>query len=97
MAKKNRGLKAYTRPDTLIDVQDSDLVQKSQRLLEAIIISTKALEPKRLDEHGLRERKVVLGYLNAANNIIKTKMQFFRMINIEAKVQAVQKAAKIVG
>lgn len=82
------------KPDTLDDVEKSDLIQLSRDLLEATVTSTKILDLNEMSPGKLQEAKVVLGFLNAANNTMKTKMQFFKMIGLDDKINAVKASSK---
>lgn len=78
------------------DIENLDLVQMARDLLEAMVESTAILEGKKMTEQGLKEAKLVLGYLNAANNNVKTRMQWFKMTGLESKINSVRaRASKI--
>lgn len=72
------------------DIENLDLVQMARDLLEAMVESTAILEGKKMNEQGLKEAKLVLGYLNAANNNVKTRMQWFKMTGLESKINRVR-------
>ena len=82
------------KPDTMQDIKDSDLIKLSRNLLDSIVTSTDMLNPKNVTPERLQEAKVVLGYLNASNNALKTKMQYFKMVGIGDKIKAVQRKSK---
>jgi hypothetical protein len=72
-------------------IENLDLVQMSRDLLEAVIENTAILEGKKeMTEQGLKEAKLVLGYLNATNNQVKTRMQWFKMTGLESKIKRVK-------
>ena len=88
----NEDLKTYSRPDTLEDIKNTDLVQLSRQLLDAAVVSTNALSTKsELSEQHLKELRLVLGFLNATNNVIKTKIQYFKMVGVSDKIEAIKK------
>lgn len=89
-------LKVYQK-DTLKDIENLNLVQLSRDLLEAMVESTAILEGKKMSEQGLKEAKIVLGYLNAANSNVKTRIGWFRMSGLENKVKAVRERTKKVA
>lgn len=79
-------------------IEDSDLIQMSHKLLNAIVDSTDILQSKKLKEldketqrQKLHEARTVLGFLNAANSTMKTKMQYFRMMEVGEKIEAIKK------
>lgn len=71
-------------------IENLDLVQMSRDLLEAMVESTAILEGKKMTEQGLKEAKMVLGYLNATNNQVKTRMQWFKMTGLESKISRIR-------
>lgn len=81
-------------PDTLSDIGNSDLVQLSRDLLEAVVGSTKILNLDEMTPQKLQESKMVLGFLNAADKTMKTKMQYFQMTGLSEKVAQVRSKAK---
>lgn len=81
-------------PEQLKDVERSDLVQLSRELLEKVVRSSDILSSKKMTVQSAKEAKVVLGFLNACTNTMKTKMQFFKMVGIGEKVKAVQQVSK---
>ena len=89
---KKPNMKKYTK-DTKAELERSPLVQMSRDLLINLVDSTSMLEKKDMNESGLKEAKVVLGYLNAANNTMKTRMQYYRMTDLPNKIRAVKKRA----
>ena len=60
-------LKVYQK-DKLEHIENLNLVQLSRDLLEAMVESTAIMEGRKMTEQGLKEAKIVLGYLNAAKN-----------------------------
>ena len=81
-------------PDTVDNIQNNDLVQISQKLLDRMISSTGMLSIKEMTPNKAKEAKLVLGYLNVTNNVIKTKMQFFKMVGLDGKIKAVKNVSK---
>lgn len=76
-------------------IENLDLVQMARDLLEAVVENTAILEgKKKMTEQGLKEAKLVLGYLNATNNQVKTRMQWFKMTGLEAKIERVRSRNK---
>ena len=92
--EKERGLQASFPPDTMEHIGNTDLVQLSRKLLDSVVTSTDALNSSTMTEEKIKEMKVVLGYLNATNNIVKTKMQYFKMLGVGEKVEAIKRRAK---
>lgn len=84
-------------PDTMSTVGESNLIQKSKELLDAVVDSTKILEKTEMDEKGLKEASVVLGFLNAANNTMKTKMNYYKMMGVGDKVKSIKKRNSVFG
>lgn len=90
--------KTKFNPDTLGHIERSDLIQLSRELLDAVVRGTAILEvkDKEMTPEKLKESKVVLGYLNAADKTIKTKMQYFKMTGVQRKVDAIKQMSKII-
>lgn len=82
------------KPDTMNDIGNTDLVQLSRKLLDSAVRSSKALNLQTLNEKSLKELRLVLGFLNVTNNIVKTKMSYFKMVGLGEKVDAVKKLSK---
>jgi len=76
--------------DTVDHVEESNLVQMSRELLEALVTSTAILTKRKMTEQGLKEGKLVLGYLNASLNATKARMQWFKMTGLEGKLKSVK-------
>ena len=83
--------------DRLEHIEESNLIQLSHNLLEAVVKSTNILKgdefenmDKETQKQKLQEAKTVLGFLNATNSTMKTKMQFFRMVGIGDKISAIK-------
>ena len=91
---KDKELVVAYEPDTMEDIRRTDLVQLSRKLLDSTVVASDALNVKTFTEPKLKEMKMVLGFLNATNNIIKTKMQYFKMVGLDEKIKAVQKHNK---
>jgi len=88
-------LQTFTRPDTIEDLKETDLVQLARRLLDATVVSTDALNGgQEINEQRLKELKLVLGFLNASNSVIKTKLQVFKMTGLPEKIAEVKKSAE---
>ena len=71
-------------------MRDSDLVQKAKDLLDASIKSTGIMELEEMTPQKLQEAKLVLGFLNATNNLMQTKLNVFKMTGMAEKIQAVK-------
>ena len=82
-------LKVYQK-DKMEHIENLNLVQLSRDLLEAMVESTAIMEGRKMTEQGLKEAKIVLGYLNAANTNVKTRIGWFRMQGLEDKVRKVK-------
>lgn len=89
-------LKVYKR-DSMKHVDETSLVQLSRDLLLALVESTDALSVKKMNEQNMREMKLVLNYLNAANSQIKTRMQFFRMTGLKDKINRVKEKSRVIS
>ena len=81
-------------PDTMDDISQTDLIKVSRRLLDASIDSSGILEIGEMTPEKLREAKMVLGFLNATNNVVKTRMQFYKMIGITDDINKAKKNLK---
>ncbi len=82
--------------DSIKHIEDSNLVQMSRKLLEALVESTAILNggESKISDKGLKEAKTVLGYLNASINATKTRVQWFRMTGLIGKIETVKKKNK---
>ena len=78
--------------DTKDTIEQSNLVQMSRSLLDSLVESTAILNGKKMTEQGLKEAKMVLGYLNASIHATKTRMQWFKMTGLEDKIDRVRKS-----
>jgi hypothetical protein len=76
------------------EIQKTNLVGKANQLLDAIVESTDAMKPYNLNEQKLKEIKLVLGFLNACNNVINTKLKYFKMVGVDKKIEAVKERSK---
>lgn len=76
------------------EIAKTNLVSKANQLLDAIVESADAMKPYNLDEQKMKEIKLVLGFLNACNNVINTKLKYFRMVGVGAKIKAVKERSK---
>ena len=94
MNKKNN--KIIVKPDTIEDIKKNDLMQLANDLLGSVVRGTDmlSLSANDMSPEKLKEAKLVLGYLNAANSIIKTKMQFFKMTGLDKKLKSIKDSAK---
>lgn len=82
------------RGDELNDIGDSDIVQLSRGLLDATVKSTAIMQMEEMTPAKLQEARLVLGFLNATNAVMKTKMQYFRMAGLTGKIDAVKERSK---
>jgi len=82
-------LKIYSK-DKIEHIENLNLVQLSRDLLTAMIEATALLEGQKMTEQGLKEAKLVLGYLNAANSTVTTRIGWFRMSGLQEKVKKVK-------
>lgn len=89
-------LKVYSK-DKLEHIENLNLVQLSRDLLLAMVESTAIMEGKKMTEQGLKEAKIVLGYLNAANSNVKTRIGWFKMSGLENKVKSVKERTEKVA
>ena len=89
-------LKVYQK-DKMEHIENLNLVQLSRDLLEAMVESTAIMEGRKMTEQGLKEAKIVLGYLNAANANVKTRIGWFRMQGLEDKVKKVRERTEKVA
>ena len=87
-------MKKTINKDTMKHVEESNLIQLSRELLSSIVDSTKILDLKEMTPDKLKESKVVLGFLNAADRAMKTKMTYFKMTGVGDKVSAVKHRSK---
>jgi len=81
-------------PDTMEDVEKSDLLKTAGKLLNATVNATDILNLKEMTPVKLKESKLVLGYLNATNSIMKTKMTLFKMVGLGDKVKNAKRYSK---
>jgi hypothetical protein len=77
--------------DKMEHIEQSDLVQLSREMLDSVVRSTGILDLDEMSPEDLKSAKLALGYLNAANSTMITRMNYFRMTGIEAKIDAVSK------
>lgn len=82
------------KPDTIDDLKESDLVQISRQLLEAVIRSTAVMKLEKMTPEKLKECRTVLGFLNAANNTLKTKLNIFRLTGMTDKLKFMKEHSK---
>lgn len=78
--------------DTLEGMRDSDLVSMAKKLFEATVKSTDLLNVGvgEMTVDKVREGKLVLGFLNATNKIMQTKLSVFKMVGLPEKIAAVE-------
>lgn len=88
---KNQSL---TKFEGVEDIKNQDIVRLSRKLLDSVVRQTGILTKNKMTDDDLRRAKLVQGYLNASLNSIKTKMQFFRMIGLVEKIDAVKKKSE---
>ncbi len=82
------------KPDTLEDIGQSSLVQLSSELLDAVVQSSGIKKMEKMGEDEIKQARVVLGFLNAADKVMRTKIQYFKMANIDEKVAALKDRAQ---
>lgn len=82
------------RPDTIDTLKDNDLVAKAQDLLQAVIKSTNILEIEEMKVEDIQKAKIVLGFLNSTNSLMKTKLNVFRMTDVGEKVKALEEQSR---
>lgn len=73
------------------DFEVRDLVGVSWDTLQKLF---KEMEGKPLTKEELPKWKLVLGFVNATNNSVKTSMQCYRLVTLPLAVEAVKKAAQ---
>lgn len=78
------------KPDTLEDIGQSDLVKLSRELLEAVVQSSGIKKMDKIGDEEIKQARVVLGFLNATDKVMRTKIQYFKMANIDAKVAEIK-------
>lgn len=83
-----------TRPDTMEDVLETDIIQMSRALLEAVVDSTGLMGLQEMTPEKLKEGKLVLGFLNATRNAVNTRMQIFKLVGLDDKMDAIRDRAK---
>ena len=91
--KKNTFLPSLigeTRPDSLKDIEESDLVQISRRLLNSIVESSGLLRPQQLNDQKIKEARLIISFINATAGAMRTKLSYFKMIGLEEKVKAIR-------
>jgi len=71
-------------------IDNSDLIADSRELLTSVVNATNMKNIEEMTPKKLAEAKVVLGFLNAANNMIKTKIQCFKLTGVKDKVAAIK-------
>lgn len=92
----NQELKTYTRPDSMQDIADADLVQLSRKLLDGVIVSTDAMTAMPMSPERAADLRLVLGFLKATNNMINSKLHYFHLVRIDDKIAAVKSKASTV-
>ena len=78
-------------PDTIKELEKSDLIQFSRALLDSVVESTDMLTIQEMTPKKLQEAKIVLGFLNAARNAMDTKIKMFKLTGLDKKINAVAK------
>lgn len=76
------------------EIKKTNLVSKANDLLDAITESTNAMEIRTMDEKRFKEMKLVLGFLNACNNVVNTKLKYYKMTGVEEKIKAIKNRSK---
>jgi hypothetical protein len=94
--KPKKEPKTRFAPDNLKTLKGSDMIQMSRELLDAAVRSTEILKlkPGEMTPEKLKEAKVVLGYVNATNNVMKTRINILKMTGIQAKCKAIKSKSK---
>lgn len=77
------------------DIEKTNIVNKANNLLDSIVESTSAMIPQEVNEERYKEMKLVLGFLNACNNVINTKLKYFKMVDISEKIEAIKNKNKV--
>jgi len=77
--------------DTIQDVTENDMIGLTRELLDKVVVSSGIKEQSNMDKDGARNAKIVLGYINAVNSTINTKIQIFKMVGLIDKVKAIKK------
>jgi len=79
--------------DTLEHIKENNILQLTQELLDKVIVSTDALKQKKMTPERMKEYRLTLGYVNAVNTSIKTKLIYFRMTDLDLKLAAVKESS----
>jgi len=79
-----------SKPDSLLDIKNSDLVQLSRKLLNSIVDSSGLLYPQELTEEKIKQARLVVSFINATANSMRTKMSYFKMVGLDEKIKALQ-------
>ena len=82
------------KPDSLLDIEDSDLVQLSRKLLNSIVDSSGLLLPQELTTDKIKQARIIVSFINATANVMRTKMSYFKMIGLDDKVNALREHSK---
>lgn len=80
--------------ESMDEIKGSNLVQMSHEFLDIIVKKTGFREDGELTKEKIQEAKLVLGFLNAADRTIRTKLQYFRMNNVTEKLEAIKKKSE---
>ena len=83
-----------TRPDTMEDVTETDIIQMSRSLLEAYVDATGVFKITEMTPESLKNGKLLLGFLNATRNAVNTRMQIFKLVGLDDKMDAIRDRAK---
>lgn len=81
--------------DSIKHLEESNLIQLSRDLLLKMVESSAILEGKKMTEQSLKEARLILGYLNASHNILRTRMHFFKMTGLESKIERIKATSKV--
>ncbi len=92
--KEPQGIEVGFKPDTLESIGETDLIQLSRKLLDAVIVSSDALTPQDLTPERMKQMRLVNGMLNSSMGVIKTKLAYFRMVDTANKASAIKNAMK---
>jgi len=75
---KRKSIVAKIGEDNIEDVGKNDLLQTTLAILNNLRDVTSLEEATEITPDVRSDAKMVLGYINAANSVMKTKMNFFK-------------------
>lgn len=77
--------------DSVHGMANSKLVSLSKELLDAVVQSSGIRDwDSAMNESQIKEARIVLGFLNSTDRLMKTKLQVFRMTGLDKKLEAVK-------